>query len=659
MKIVREGGTKDFISIGYTGLRLAAFAALSFQFARLILIFWFRAKLMPDTGTEEILAAMARGLGYDVQAGFYVALPVTLMAFLSFFYDNKKAALKTAYVVGVINCYLTSLITVISLEYVKEFGDLFNYFLFGLVYDDREAIVKMVWSQYPVITYLLAAFCGGWLLTFAHDAHMKVRVRPLHVKAGWGAKLVLSLALVACLAIFVRGGPGKYPIQFRDRDVTRDEFLNKLVLNPWSALRYAIKHHGESATGKAFKKDPTPKDVLTSFKRIAPNADPEKGVLACLSKTVSFEGAKARHIFLIVMESYDNWPFLDKYAPLKLVEAGKQLGADGVYLRSFISSNTGTMTSLSPFISGILNPGVRPNYLPSSRNPYETAPAEIFRRQGFKTRLFTGGSLSWQRLGEYAAGQGFSERYGMESIKKAKTVNEWGVDDGSLFDLVLETVDDSTPSFNLILTTGNHPTYSHDIKSEGWTDRGVPKGLEGDIDGTLPEVILGHLWYSDLSMARFARKAAKILPNTLTAATGDHFSRKFINARPTLYERTSVPLILYGPTVLAGRSMAQNTAGNHLDILPTLYELSFPTGTGFEAVGENLFDRDRLEVGVGQTAIIGPDYIVGREEGSELEALPWATSTPAVPDLKRISLHLRDLQTVSWWRIMKGEKVTP
>ena len=73
------------------------------------------------------------------------------------------------------------------------------------------------------------------------------------------------------------------------------------------------------------------------------------------------------------------------------------------------------------------------------------------------------------------------------------------------------------------------------------------------------------------------------VPLPLFVITGDHYGRRFINSQPTFFEKTTVPLVLYGKEVLEGITLPDNVAGSHIDIIPTLVELTAPEGFFYHA----------------------------------------------------------------------------
>jgi len=463
-----------------------------------------------------------------------------------------------------------------------------------------------------------------------------------------------TLVLVAVVAVAARGGVGRVPVQFRDRDVTPDAFLNRLVLNPIEAIRYAIKEHRDVLRKQGDRSVLGAEGIRGALAGLFPGRPVGDDLDALLLRHANGpKGTPPRHVFVLLMESYDAWPLVEPYRELHLLEECERLGNQGILIPTFLSAATGTGTSLSAILSGLYDSGTPVNYLESSQATYPTALAAIFRRLGYRTRLFYGGYLSWERLGDFARDQGFDESYSRSHIAEPRQVNEWGVDDRSLFDLVLSHVSDDRPSFNLVLTTQYHPPYNLDFQSEGWVPRNLPPHLAELADGRLTDAMMAHLWSSDRAMGRFVDEAAGRLPETLVAVTGDHFSRKFLNQRPGLFEGTAVPLLLYGPQVLAGVPVPERIAGSHLDLGPTLVELAAPAGFAYHSLGGDLLDPGRGPVGFGRRTIIGPDFVTPLDSDEPARPLPW-NRIAGSPDLDQLRQQYRRLIGVSWWRAVRG-----
>ncbi len=114
-------------------------------------------------------------------------------------------------------------------------------------------------------------------------------------------------------------------------------------------------------------------------------------------------------------------------------------------------------------------------------------------------RLFYGGYLSWQRFGDFATDQGAEEVYGAPHMSKGVATHEWGVDDEYLLDFIADTVDDSRPSFNLIMTTSYHPPYNVDVWGKGFPLEAGPARYRSDVrqhhepQDARPLMVLGQM----------------------------------------------------------------------------------------------------------------------------------------------------------------------
>ncbi|MBI5440168.1 MAG: LTA synthase family protein, partial [Deltaproteobacteria bacterium] len=607
---------------------LAAFVVATLQALRLGLLLLFREGLGAQTGAGELLRGAGAGLRFDAQVGFYAAAPSLVATLVCAGFDAERFARALRRGVGTAYCLLLPLLAAISAAYVDEYGDLFNHFMFGALYDDFGAVLRTVWNEHPVIPAVLLVIAASWGLTRLWRRALSPAL-PEQGPAGsdrGAAREWVSIAVALLLLVgAARGGVGRVPVQFRDRDVTSDEFLNNLVLNPVSAIRYAIKHHLKVSRRGELPSVLASKGIREVVRGLFPDRPIGDRIDPLLARTAAgLKGLRPRHVFLVVGESYDAWPLLDRYRALDLLPECRRLGKDGLLLTSFVSGASGTAPSLGVLIAGLYDPGPPINYQPQSRRTYPTATAAIFRRLGYRTRLYYGGFLSWQRLGDFARAQGFEETYSRAHIPKPRQVNEWGVDDASLFDLVLRTVKDDAPSFNLIMTTSNHPPYNFDLASEGWVPRRLPPELARLADGRLSDAMMGHLWHADRCMGRFVEAARAKLPAALFAVTGDHFSRKFLNHRPPLFERSAVPLLLYGPEVLKGLRWPAKAAGGHIDVPTTLIELCAPTGFAYASLGRDLLAPSAEPVGFGRGTLLAADYAAGLGSSAPLEPVPGA-----------------------------------
>lgn len=638
-------------------LKLLFLLILSLQMYRLFITFVFRSAVADSVTMGDYGLALFSGLRFDARVSMLFLIPSLLLTISCGIFDFKEFSTKiriwTARLVPLLNIVIFS----VNYMFVTEYKDTFNQWVFGAVYDDFGAVLKSAWSTYPIVTIALAA--GVFYVIFSKLA-LKVIETPIVSDRGLyrlsrSVPLkVVSTTVVLCLMIFsARGSVAHRPVQMKDASVTRDVFLNRMVLNPWSALRYAVKHK-KKLSGAAGLESLLPGDDIAGAAELFFGSFGVENLDDAMRRTShGLAVNRPQHIFYIVMESMDSWPLMERYGSMGLMPEMKRLGREGVLVNSFVSAGGGTMGSLAAIMTGLPDVGVYTNYQASSREPFPTSLAPQFKALGYETNLFYGGYLSWQRLEDFSRNQGFENRYGGNHMGDWLKGNEWGVDDGALFDFIVTQLDKETPSFNLILSTSNHPPYDLDVSGKGFHLKEIPDDLKDAYDGRVPLDVFGHLWYSDHEVGRFVREAEKQFPNAVFAITGDHWSRKFLNEHPTLYESYSVPFVLYGKDVLEGVNVPTRMAGSHLDIMPTLLELASPKGSTYHSLGGNILDLGRAQVGIGRGVMMTPENLIA---GGRVERLPFGDQGPT-PDPSEVSRLVQSWRALGWWRIMKGSEL--
>ena len=637
------------------------FFMLYLSFFRLAFIAFFRNKIEPATGVSEVLLTALNGLRYDsMVATDWVLIPFLASVASGFvnidrFADRVRGAMSAAFIVA------TAFAWIITFGYFKEYNEQFNYLIFNLYYDDAGAILKTIWADYHPLLALtvvgaVSALALGLKRRFAGQSAAlsgTLEMRPFSRLS----RVLIGLVIVALLVVAFRGSFGRRPAQRKDAAITSDEFLNKAVVNPYFSLLFAVQDHIQQAGLAGLEVYLPDGDVRKAARKLFKNPDALADLDAYMAKRAG--GPKSippRHIFLVVMGSYDAWPLLDKFASLGLTHSLSALGKKGLRLNNFIAASDGTMQSLTAIITSIPYSQVEINYQMTALKPYPSSLFETMKRLGYRTRLFYGGYLSWQRFGDFAKDQGAEEVYGAPHMSKGAATHEWGVDDEYLFDFILKTVRDDRPSFNLIMTTSYHPPYNVDVWGKGFPLDKVPGDIAPLFDGTTSLRMLGHLWYSDKCIGEFVKKAESGLSRPLFAFTGDHFGRKFINARPDFFERSGVPFILYGKEALRGVTVPQGAAGAHIDIGPTLIELAAPKGFTYYSVGSDLLTPRKDFLGIGWFRVIGKDFILDVYKTQKFHPLPGTDLPKNLPDMNELKATLNRAYGIGWWRVRQGAK---
>lgn len=521
------------------------------------------------------------------------------------------------------------LICFIANRFYSEYHDVFNPIIFNLFVDDFTAILITAVKQYHLLPGLALSGTVGWIC-----AHF-VQSNPGSVVPGGRKSQILKLGiLIACLILSFRGGIGRRPIQLKDAAVTDNLVFNQAVVNPVSALRYAIKDRikiwKEGGLQQWLAKAVHPSQVFqAALNRL--NLQPD--LLRISDSTAPKLKQKPRHIFLIMMESQDLWPLLPAYEALDLGSGLKSLmySSKGIHTRSFISASIGTIGSLASVITGLSDPRVTVHHQASSYQPYSSSIALQFKRLGYQTNLFYGGYLSWQSLGTFAKNQGFDHVFGAGHMGSWWVGNEWGVADHELFQFIqdhLHSVSHSTSSpfsFNLIMTVSNHPPYSvplEDLKRQGFHAEKMEQLLKEKYphsQATLKN--LSHYWYADKAVTDFVHQMESLYPDSLFIITADHYSRKHLLPGADRYETSAVPLIIYGNGVdERWQTLLEQQAGSHIDMVPTIFELIAQPGFHYHALGRNLLMKNKQPLGIGYQSLMLPD-----QTAASMDTEPYKT----------------------------------
>jgi phosphoglycerol transferase MdoB-like AlkP superfamily enzyme len=623
-------------------------------------LFWiFRGDMAERPSTPTLLRCFETGLRSDASAATWALLPSLILTFVAFLRPLGQWHQRIRQVTVAIVLTLCAITFVTDVGYFAEYDNQFDHWILGLIYDDLRAILATIWRSYHVIALILISAIGVLLSALGLNKMCRTAAAadlPALVGTKWARAITLVLALVWTLT-GTRVWPHGHLISVKNAPGTGDTFLNKIVLNPFFALRYAIWQERNMQKISGLRTILPNGNIRSAAAALYPRGQTAATLDDCVTRAApGSPNPPPSHIFVVVMESYDAWAMQPDYTSLHLTDRLSALGLDGVLVRSFISSGTSTMESLGTIITGLPFARVLVNYQPVVREGVPSAIASIFKRLGYRTRYFLGTTLSWERSGAFCREQGFDEVLGGDQMGLHSSGNEWGVDDEDLFRFVLNHTGPE-PSFNLIMTSSYHPPYSVDVEKKGFDLNALKSNpICADLSKRQLE-ILGHLWYSDKCVAEFASAAESKLERPLFAITGDHYSRKkFVSVRPmhTLYDQFAVPLVLYGHKVLEKAHVPSTVAGSHLDILPTLVDLAAPAGFVYQAFGRDLLDESQMQVGFGCNAVIGPDFILKIHDPPHVEDLRGQQASGV--DGKGLALRYRELEALGWWRAVKGNQ---
>ncbi|BDS08468.1 phosphoglycerol transferase [Oceaniferula spumae] len=627
--------------------------------ARALLIWLNRFSLADETGFTTFATAFFVGFRFDMPVATVFTLPSFLAACLGILIPMNKviSALRA------ISTYFFTiswvLITTITLGYFKQYHNQFDAHLLGVVYDDFGAIVMTVWKSYPVILGSIVMIIIGFVLIYIGRRWIKA---PFPILAAPKApshflsKVGVTLLLLVLLAVGIRGSVGSRPMQKKDAARTMDSVLNRCVINPITSLAYAIKSHRELMRGDGLERYLKKGNILDACKDFSGRQDIHHLDDAFLRSAEGHRGKKPNHIFLLVMESYDGWTMLPKHSEWNISNELKKLGKEGVYIEQFLPGSRSTMTSLATIISGMADAGVITNERSSPLDPaYATALAMQMKQLGYETHFWYAGYGSWQRIETFCHEQGFEFTHMGAEMGPGEGINEWGVTDEHLFSYIESKFNPEKPSFNIVLTSTNHPPYDLDLKKAGCPLTSVPAPYQAAYErGTATVNMLGHHWYSDKWMGHFVRNITSKTPGCLFAITGDHWGRIYPGPRPESYERAIVPLVLYGPDVLPKDIDGKSLRGSHYDLGATLIEMAADRGHKYHAIGRNILETRPDDIAISRLWLMGKDFIVSTSDGAQLRTLDGQPLDNEPNALTKARRTYKLMHGLSWWRLRKG-----
>jgi len=630
--------------------------------SRAILIWTNRFGMDQGIPISDLALAFFTGFQFDAPVATIASFPAFLCVSLTLLFPWKKLATAVCTASLYFITIVWVLITVVTLVYFHNFHNQFDAHMLGAVHDDLKAVMITLWKSYPIIPGALGLITLCALLIFLGLRWVYTPfplLPPLKKPSTLIRKLAFALLTLTIIFLGLRGTLGHRPIQKKDAARTTHSVLNRCIVNSFSSLKYALKSHQDLMNANGLDRYINHESSLKAFQEYANNPNIKSIDEAFLRTTRGHSGKKPRHIFLIVMESYDGWTMLPQHADWHISDELKKLGKEGIYVQKFLPGSRSTMTSLATIISGMADAGVITNERSRPGDaPYATAIAAQMKQLGYDTHFWYAGYSSWARIGDFTKEQAFDHVHMATSMGKDPDINEWGVGDKHLFAHIQNTLQNDTPTFNMIMTSSNHPPYSLDLKKENCPITAVPAAYQKEFEhGDASLKKLGHHWYSDKWMGHFVRQVSNEMPDCLFAITGDHWGRIFPGPRPTQFEKAIVPLVLYGPDILPNEIDPEQLSGSHYDLGATLIELAADPGFQYHTIGKNILTTNKNNVAMSKLWLLGDNFILPATKKNQIETLD-GTKIPSAPiDLAPARRLYNLTHGISWWRLRKGNEL--
>ena len=652
---------ENFQEIAVKGLKVFFFYLTVLSLCRLFFIFWMREYMGPSSGMEDVCLALWRGARLSCQTAGVLALVNFLPPFvLHFFWQRGERAawsLLSALTLGSL-----SVLYVASFPYYRQFHSNFNQLVFNAANDDMYALFVSFVQEFYLPVRLAGALCLAYVLWRLLRAFLRWKVFdgsryfiPLPARLLWRFALLGMIYAVSLLGTFGGAFGWERQVDWENAGVTKDDFLNEAILdNPQALYRgYVMNNRMLACNGLDFTMEDI-RDLAAILAHRAPDSDDLDDYLR--RRAGGAQVPKPRHVFIILSESYANWPLLEKYADLHIADGMKGIigEVDSDYCPTFLPNGASTVSAVTGVVTGFADANLYLTTMPEAfEGPYPTAGAPQMEKLGYRTRFWYAGPATWERIGAFTKAQGFQDFYSRGDFGDVPG-SVWGCEDEYLYREVLESLG-SEPTYNVILNASNHSPYDVDVTAKGFDGERVRSALPEearDDEWLLKE--LGHYWYADRELAGFVHAVKEKFPDSLLIILGDHGDRYNIDKVPLTYERYGIPFIVTGQGVHKGTLLA-DSAGSQIDVVPTLLELIAPEGFEYMALGGSLTRENRQGVNYGfwitRQSIGKADTVPLVVESLEREKEPSPIDDPAMQN------YINAIRSISWWRAKYGPKL--
>ena len=639
---------KNFVLNLFNDFKFWLFGIFYFQMFRLATYLFFYKEIQSGS---EIFLAQFTGFSFDTMVTCYFVLPSFLMNCI--YNKNLSIIHRVRSTFAITFIVLIALVSFATLAFYAEYKDGFNHFIFLGLYDDLYAVFQTAIEDYYLIEGFIVYNCVVYLSIrlYKKIAHISFPafLYPIKENKGFVFRICITLSILVSLFLGLRGSLKSRPAIRKWAYTTTDEFLNAHIMNPVIRLKYAIKDFKllNRESYNSFLENTSLEDAFRQSFQDTLYAEPETYFQKRTNAYTIKESPQ--HVFLLIMEGFDSWPLKDEYQSLHVVDSIRSIAKRGIHFKNFLPSAYSTMNSVASILTGFPYTGMDTSRRNMSHIKKMSLPEQA-KRLGYHVRLFFGGFSSWQNITEFSKAVGVDKVYSAAHIGyKQSEKGIWGVDDEDLFKFVLSKLKSEEKTLNIILTTSYHAPFNMNVRAKGFTMKKVPKELRSIYDGNLSINRLGHLWYADQSAGKFISSVERNYDNSLFFITGDHYGRRFLNRSPNLYEKSSVPFLIYGKNVNGEQRV---NPGSHIDILPTLLNSITSEEISYDSFGTDLLSETPQEYAFMVEKIITKRALYYFDAGKQDSLIlnPNETNIP----LSQLKQHLQNKLGISKHFILNG-----
>lgn len=612
---------------------------------RVLFIWGMSEYLSTDSNNSLVFTAIYSGAKLSLQT----AGGITLFILLGIIAETIWHRLKYfRYICSFIALFITTLLFIARFPFYQQFHSGFNQMLFTAMHEDFYALFMSLVEEFQLPVKL--AFVVGIviLLNYIYNKFLNCNIRifrwdKLSIKLKT-VTLLLGIYILGTLSLYGGGWSWKSGVNWENAGITNDVFLNESILDDYQAIyrAYANQMRMEACNGLSF----SAQDVDTLAQRLTGKQGHQDLSQYLVKEAQGAKIEQPQHIFVIVSESYANWPLLDKYKNLHIADNMRSIieQEDTIYTSHMLPSGSSTVGALMTMVTGMANSNLYLTTMPEALSkPYLTAIAPQLEKLGYETSFWYSGPATWENIQEFSLAQGFDNFYSRGNIDANATGSVWGADDEYLYQAIYNSIDANKATFTMILNTSNHSPFNIDLESQGFDANKVKMALpenEQNNQDLIKE--LGHFWYADKQVGEFITKIKAKYPDSLFIFVGDHADRYNIDKTPSMYERYTVPLVITGKGIHKDL-LPNDNAGSQIDIMPTLMELIAPQGFTYYSVGKSLMENklgQNYAFWITANAIGDTDTLTDKAQYFGCECLP---------DNQELENYINAIRAISWW----------
>ncbi|MBE6626159.1 MAG: LTA synthase family protein [Ruminococcaceae bacterium] len=313
-----------------------------------------------------------------------------------------------------------------------------------------------------------------------------------------------------------------------------------------------------------------------------------------------FGVAEGRNVIIIQVEALQNFVIGAYYEGQELTSnLNKLIHGDSFYFANYYYQIGGGNTADAEFHvnNSLFAPESNAAYMQYPDNTYYGLPY-LLKDEGYSGAYAYHGYIGsfWNR--EYAyPNQGFDDYISLEDFEE-NDVFGMGLSDRQLFTQSMEMLKTyEEPFYAFYITLSSHYPYGIPLEERQIT-------LKPEDEQTLFGLYIQSVNYADRCIGEFIEmlKEADMYDNTILVIYGDHYAlgntdsnnatrfRELTGRKYTLYDMFNVPLIINVPGMEHNETV--NTAGGHIDVLPTLLYLLGITNDKAVMFGQNLIEAE-------------------------------------------------------------------